>query len=266
MKQDLLNLYSINMKYNRDLHKADDRVMSVSPQIGKDTRKFVGIIVIVESKKYCIPLTSFKEKFEIKSREDFIKIPHPTRKSENGAPKTIAILNLNNMIPVSESLIQKIDLSKKTPDQNLLINELRWCRDNSSLIVRKANKLYNKITLTPQKDPNLTKRCCDFKKLEGVLEKWISKDKVNFNEKMDFCTKVFVANPQLKAQYDIAEKEYLKRHNLSIGKGSSPEFRYKLCSNVLNSNLSLKQEFQKAMDALIKPDLNIRPTKPKHKH
>lgn len=35
MKQERLNLYLIDMKYIRNLHKADDRVSSVSPQIGK---------------------------------------------------------------------------------------------------------------------------------------------------------------------------------------------------------------------------------------
>lgn len=33
MKQNRLNLYLIDMKYIRDLAKADDHVMSVSPQI-----------------------------------------------------------------------------------------------------------------------------------------------------------------------------------------------------------------------------------------
>ena len=32
---DHLKLYQIDMKYVRDLHNADDRVESVSPQIGK---------------------------------------------------------------------------------------------------------------------------------------------------------------------------------------------------------------------------------------
>ena len=33
-----LSLYHIDMKYVRDLHNADDRVESVSPQIGKANR------------------------------------------------------------------------------------------------------------------------------------------------------------------------------------------------------------------------------------
>lgn len=38
MAQERLNLYLIDMKYVRDLHYADDRASSVSPQIGKQHR------------------------------------------------------------------------------------------------------------------------------------------------------------------------------------------------------------------------------------
>ncbi len=41
------NLYKVNMKYIRNLHNIDDKVLSVSPQTGKDNRVFVGIVIIV---------------------------------------------------------------------------------------------------------------------------------------------------------------------------------------------------------------------------
>ena len=44
-----LNLYLIDMKYIQNLAKADDHVMSVSPQTGKEIRPFVGIMVVCES-------------------------------------------------------------------------------------------------------------------------------------------------------------------------------------------------------------------------
>ena len=43
--QERLNLYQIDMKYIRNLHRADDNVSSVSPQIGKHHRIYVGISV-----------------------------------------------------------------------------------------------------------------------------------------------------------------------------------------------------------------------------
>ena len=79
------------MKYIRDLAKADDRVMSVSPQIGKE--------------------------------------------------KYVSLLN----------------------------DQLDWCNENQEAIIRKAEKLYRLITENPDKLPLLTKRCCDFIRLETVL-------------------------------------------------------------------------------------------------
>jgi protein AbiQ len=38
MKKQRLHLYHIDMKYVRDLARIDDRVMSVSPQAGKENR------------------------------------------------------------------------------------------------------------------------------------------------------------------------------------------------------------------------------------
>ena len=56
------NLYKVDMKYIRNLHNKDDKVPSVSPQIGKDSRVFVGIVVVCDKHKYCIPLSSPKDK------------------------------------------------------------------------------------------------------------------------------------------------------------------------------------------------------------
>ena len=41
-----LEVYRIDMKYIRNLHNIDDRVLSVSPQIGKDERPFLGVIIV----------------------------------------------------------------------------------------------------------------------------------------------------------------------------------------------------------------------------
>ena len=44
MTQSPLEVYRIDMKYIRKLHNVDDRVFSISPQIGKDERPFLGRI------------------------------------------------------------------------------------------------------------------------------------------------------------------------------------------------------------------------------
>ena len=173
------------MKYVRDLQKVDDRVMSVSPQIGKDSRPFVGVVIICDKKTYCIPLSSPKPKHtQMKNTKDFSRII-----DKKG--KIIGVLNFNNMLPVNQSLISKIDINIRSSDSNsdkaykqLLRDQLNWCNDNIDTIVNKANKLYTIITEEPDKMRDLTRRCCDFKKLEKVLDKWVEKGRISkSNEK-----------------------------------------------------------------------------------
>ncbi len=173
MKQNRLNLYLIDMKYVRNLAKADDHVMSVSPQAGKETRPFVGVVVICGTEKYCIPLSSPKPKhISMKNDVDFTKIMDKER--------LIGVLNFNNMIPVDESCISPLDLKISLKDDArtksykiMAAKQLSWCQRNQDTIIKKANKLY-RLVQSEKVSGFLKKRCCDFKKLEKVLQKWTS--------------------------------------------------------------------------------------------
>ena len=162
------------MKYVRDLHKADDRVHSVSPQIHKSNRPFVGIVVICDEHKYCIPLDSAKEKHKNQKNDvDFTRI--------FDGDKLISVLNFNNMIPVDDCFITKINLRPSATDtpaqtnyKKLCIKEIEWCRKNQDAIIKKANKLYFLVQKS-NCSIMLKKRCNDFKKLEKVLEKQLQK-------------------------------------------------------------------------------------------
>lgn len=48
---------------------------------------------------------------------------------------------------------------------------------NSDIIIKRANSLYNIITENADDNKYLAKRCCNFKKLEEVLDRYISKQK-----------------------------------------------------------------------------------------
>lgn len=178
MQKNHLRLYNINIKYIRNLSKADDKVLSVSPQIGKEKRPMVGIVVICDKKEYCIPLSSPKPKHEnMKNDTDFSRII-----DRNG--KLIGVLNFNLMIPVEKSLIKEIDLNITKSDSSQLSNykhlmkdQLKWCNENIDKIIKKANKLYQIVTANPEKSYNLIRRCCDFKKLEYILEKWLQNNR-----------------------------------------------------------------------------------------
>ena len=139
MEQKRLNLYTVNMKYIRNLHnQGDDRVFSVSPQVGKDNRPFVGIVVICGEKQYCIPLSSPKEKHKnMKNGVDFHKIL-------DADGKLIGVLDFNNMIPVREAVLREVDLKIHLKDtremkryKNLMIDQLNFCRQNQDILIRK---------------------------------------------------------------------------------------------------------------------------------
>ena len=171
MNQEKLYLYTMDMKYVRNLHSADDRVQSVSPQIHKSNRPFVGVVVICGEHQYCIPLDHPKPKhLTMKNDIDFTRIFHDE--------KLIGVMNFNNMIPVDDSVITKMNVKINKNDsaetkayKNLCSNELDWVQKNQDAIIKKANKLYDMIN-SDKTNSNLRKRCLDFKKLEGVLAKW----------------------------------------------------------------------------------------------
>lgn len=164
----------MDVNYVAELAKVDNKVMSVSPQQHKERRPFVGVVVICNNKEYCIPLTSPKPKHAtMKNDKDFMKLS-----DKDGNP--LGAMNFNDMIPVDKRLIKIINVNpspKDTPQdtvyKNLLQKQLMWCNDNKDIILKRADKLYKIITETPEKIPKLTKRCCDFKKLEAALEKYL---------------------------------------------------------------------------------------------
>lgn len=171
MKQERLNLFQIDMKYIRNLHNIDNRVSSVSPQIGKQHRVYVGIVVLCNEKQYLIPLSHPVEKHKKMSpKADFDKIYSKSQ-------KLLGVLNYNLMIPVKEQQLIKVNLKISKNDsagdkhyKQLCIDELNWCRKNSDTIINKANCLYN--LCTEESNYKGKNRCLDFKRLETECEKY----------------------------------------------------------------------------------------------
>lgn len=172
-------LYKVDMKYIRNLHKIDDKVLSVSPQAGKDNRVFVGIVIICGIHKYCIPLSSPKDKHKkMKNSMDFSKI------EING--NLLGVLNFNLMIPIEEEQLQLVDTTIFKRDREnikyykrLCVQELEWCQNNSEVICNKANVLYKKyLSNEPFTGRN---RCLNFSKLESECKKYNSKIKTGTN-------------------------------------------------------------------------------------
>lgn len=157
-----LSFYNADPAYCNFLSKYDSRVPYTFDK--KYRRPFVGIVIeTANGIKYYAPLTSPKPKhLTMNNTIDFHKI-------NNGIWGAI---NFNNMIPINEQSLSKVNLKIEPNDtkddidyKNLLSNQLSWCNSNRDAIINKARKLYKIITegKAPEK---LSKRCCDFKLLE----------------------------------------------------------------------------------------------------
>lgn len=240
MSEEKLSLYNVDMKYNRELANHDDNVLSNSPQIGKENRPYIGIIVLINGKHYCAPITSPKPKHNSMPKNfDYVKIYDNDR--------LISVINFNNMIPVCKAVISKIDIQIHKNDnpqvkknKTLLAKELDWCQKNLASIMKKAQKTYEAVISGNSRNHKLIKRSCDFQKLEKVLEKWIEKE-------FQRCNDVLNANPELKSKLDAAATEYNRKHNLTpLGNTATAEERCERRVKVLNENPELKSEYEKA--------------------
>ena len=178
MKQGRLNLYRIDMKYIRNLHNIDDRVASVSPQIGKQHRIYVGIVVVCKEHKYLIPISNPAEKNKkMKTRADFDKIFYYKG-------KMLEVLKYNLMIPVEDKQLIKVNLKQDKKDtiaekhyKQLCVDEITWCRKNAEVIINKANCLYD--LCTDKSNYKGKDRCLDFEKLEKECIRYNNKGKLH---------------------------------------------------------------------------------------
>lgn len=167
-------LYYLDMKYVRNLKdklgKEGEHIPSVSPQRHKENRPILGLIVVHGDTKYCVPLTSAKNKpkiYKMRNKIDFTKIIIED--------KVVAAINFCDMFPVEERQLSKINLKIKKRDTQgtiknkvLLKAELDWCNENKQIIWNKAIVLYKKYI---SDEPFERKSdCVNFIKAEAICK------------------------------------------------------------------------------------------------
>lgn len=147
------------------LHKEDYRV-----SVKFNNRPFAGIVTSVGDKQYMLPLTSQtteeRKKDGKKKRSTLI-----TTFATETSGKEISNLLYNNMIPVTDKLITALDIDPETDTYES--NEIRYLRKNWENIEKKAVNVFNQRYDTKSHNFDFLKRtCCDFRKLEIVLEQY----------------------------------------------------------------------------------------------
>lgn len=169
--------YVIDKDYVNYLHSIDNKVEFIDY---KDKLKpYFGIIYKINGFNYYLPVSSAKEKHKtMKNNLDFLKLI-----DKDG--KIIAVLNINNMIPVPSQFIS--DLNYKDIDQyrtfenefdkkiyiDLLRKELDIINSMPDKIKKNANLLYEFCKQYPNN--KLTQRCCNFRLLQEKAIEYASK-------------------------------------------------------------------------------------------
>lgn len=161
-----LTLVRLDSEYCNYLRQYDSKVPYNYNE--KELRPFIGILFTIDKMMYFAPLSSPKPKHKkLKSKIDFLKI-------DNGK---LGAINFNNMIPVCNNNIEKINLNKKPLKKaqekytKLLKEQLFWLNRNETKLYGRSIKLYNKYN-NGTLNKNIVKRCCDFKLLEEKCKEY----------------------------------------------------------------------------------------------
>lgn len=164
-----MDWYVVDKDYIKYLLRFDSRVGYVG--YGEKIKLHVGVLLMVNSYRYYVPISSPKNKhYRMSNCMDF----HKLQDANTGV--LYAVLNLNNMIPVPDSCVTQLKYNqveqfrsfkdeKEKNDYIYLLQKEKAIIDSiQDTIQRKEEKLYNKCLRSP--DSSFASRCCDFKLLE----------------------------------------------------------------------------------------------------
>ena len=156
----MVRLVYVESKYIQYLFKFDKHVMYNKGQ----KRPYIGILFEVRGHKYYAPLTHPKPKFlTMKNDVDFMRI----------AGGKYGAINFNNMIPVVDSAVIKVDTNKINDWKYkiLLINQIEFFDDHDTEIVDRATKLYKSVIRKTARQAVLD-ICCNYLLLEQKAKKY----------------------------------------------------------------------------------------------
>lgn len=180
-------LYNVDVEYLRYLNQVDSEVQ-FSEQKAYEQKPFLGIIVLIGTYTYFVPLTSGKQKhtkwknvgqahyliYEQVDKQELCKKDIFKSISDTEVLKIFAALDLKKMIPVKEGCYSRINfaLLEDRRYADLLEKEYRFCMKIQDGILTKANQIY-----TQQKETGIVYPLyCSFAKLEAACDAYRNGD------------------------------------------------------------------------------------------
>lgn len=155
-----LKLYEINPLYIKYLAQYQKHIFWSDGN--KATRKYIGIVLQIDEMSYFAPLSSFKPKHKkLKESVDLIKI------------RNIAVININNMVPVPNGEYHLVDIRgiKDQQYRYLLQAENREINRLRDRIIKNARIVYNH-KIRNGISTALARRTNDFKQLEKKCKEY----------------------------------------------------------------------------------------------
>ena len=154
-----LRIYRIEDKYVRFLKVMDSRV-----QDNKNKRRpYVGVVLLVGSYRYFVPMESPKPSHaKIKAGRHIMKL-------DNGK---LGLLGFNNMIPVPDSALIAFDIDAE-PDAHyadLLRRQASYINRAKVDVLDHASRTYYGVVA--KHNSFLMGICCDFQKLERACDRY----------------------------------------------------------------------------------------------
>ncbi len=136
----------------------------------KNNRPYIGVLFEINGIKYIAPLTSDKNQKLINKNINNITF-HPIVDSYGNY---LGSININNMIPVKNSNIEKV-VFKDIKDKkylSLIDKQLKLLNKDFDKIIKKSEKLYKIMTTENSAKIKFESYCLDFKKLENVCKNY----------------------------------------------------------------------------------------------
>ena len=169
-RKDEIKLYKVDPLYIKALRDESKGGDSRAYKEDKTQRPYVGVVTVCNGQKYCIPLTSNKEKFSKMTGKIDISLIVIQGKIKGA-------VEFSRMIPIEDGQLKKLNMDFRKHDKPFRraaiqerIDTLNWCKEHSEEIRNKANVLYE--TYISGKEFKRRKECLNFPQLEKICQEY----------------------------------------------------------------------------------------------